>query len=138
MKISHSYPPNYAAVLAKFPFAARPSVIFTYGDTVYVPDGTPLTKALQAHEQVHVERQCAAIGPKAWWEQYLESAAFRLAEELPAHIAEWQAHRRRHGPSPKMLAAIADRLSGPLYENIVSRSQAQHLILTGGKQAVAA
>ncbi len=133
-KIKVAYPPNYAAVLAVFPGAAKPGVIFTYGDVVYNPSNIELIPSLAAHEHVHMEQQ-EKRGPELWWEWYLADKGFRLEQELPAHQAEYEQWcidnstrvERRLG-----LKFMAQRLSGPLYCNMVSFEVAKRMI-KGGK-----
>lgn len=131
LKISAEPPPNYAAVLAAFPFAARPGTVFCYGWTCHIPGGPAhLAAALIAHETVHAKRQTAFDGgPAAWWDRYLVDPGFRFLEELPAHVAEyqWFADFPR-GQRTVMLRQIAARLAGPLYGRLVTIHEAKRLI----------
>lgn len=89
MRIVVARPPNYAAIVAVFPAAANPGVIFTYGDTIFNPTNAHISHELRAHEGIHGTRQTAARARiEDWWQHYLEDPAFRLGEELPAHQAE--------------------------------------------------
>jgi hypothetical protein len=129
MKQIAGRPPNFEAILAAFPGAANPDVIFAYGDRVFVPSGRPLSPQLEAHEQVHLERQ--AGDPAAWWERYIADADFRFSEELLAHQAEYRAFDPDAMTRPQRrqcLAMLAERLSGPLYGGCVSFGEAKKLI----------
>lgn len=129
MKILRTYPPNYRQILAAFPEAKAPGVIFCYGDTIHNPTGPSLTRALLAHEAVHGERQ-VAMGPAQWWDRYIKEPQFRFDEEFPAHVAEFKAFRGNRGTSRAgHLHQIATRLSGPLYGGIVGYAEANKMIL---------
>lgn len=131
MNIIVGRPPNYEQILAVFPKAARMDVIFTYGWTIYSPGGPHVSDALIEHERVHAKRQNDA-GVVVWWDKYLVDPAFRLAEELPAHRAEYQWHKH-HSRDRNLIArhlhAIASRLAGPLYNNVIGLGQAKKLII---------
>lgn len=120
-------PPNYEAILAVFPGASGPGVVFAYGYSIYVTGRIPLQPAILAHELVHCERQIR-MGVENWWSNYLVDKSFRYDEELLAHRAEYQAlvenvptrqQRRR------ILADIAKKLSAPLYGRMVTFEQAK-------------
>ena len=140
LEVVHGRPPNYEAIVAVFPGAALPGVIFAYGDHIYAPGkggrAAPfmLSPALQAHEQVHCERQGGH--PEPWWERYLIDPVFRLEEELLAHRAEYRAYCARHVNSRKQaqaLAGIAVKLAAPLYGGLISPEDAQRAILKSGR-----
>lgn len=128
LKIIRQPPPNYAEVLAAFPFASRPGTMFCYGRAIYVPNSQALiSAALMAHETVHSQRQ--GNDPAGWWAKYLVDPQFRFDEELPAHIAEyrWFAGEPWSVRGP-MLRQIAHRLAGPLYGRLVTTHRAKQLI----------
>lgn len=123
-------PPNFAAIVRFFPEAVKPGVIFAYGGKIYAPGRTALTPALQAHEQVHIERQGEDFD--AWWNRYLIDPAFRLEEEMVAHRAEYQAYCRRHqepGKRHEALKRMAERLASPLYGGLITHGEARLRIL---------
>lgn len=136
MKIAIARPPNWDEILKVFPVAGK-AVIFTFGDTIYNPEGILIGPALVAHEACHSVRQAKHPGKAdAWWQTYLEDPAFRLAEEVPAHHAEYRnyiSRQRDRNEHAKYLHNVALRLSGPLYGGITSLNQAKRLIVTGGK-----
>ena len=116
-------PPIYDLIAERFDIEGKP-VIFSWGSRIYNPTGFTISNALLAHEAVHGERQTDEdIDIRAWWYEYLAEPEYRLAEELPAHIAEYrylcdaEPDRNRRA---QYLSAIAHRLSSPLYGNIVS------------------
>lgn len=133
MKIINSLPPMWDRINATFDIGMKP-VIFTFGPVIYNPNGGKITKELEAHEEIHWQRQGDADeGIMAWWNQYLVDPGFRLEEELPAHRAEYRAFCKRHaGHSArhKYLAFVSQRLCGPLYGNLLSIDAARTRILT--------
>ena len=144
MKISFDRPPLWDKIDAAFHVAGKP-VIFAWGDTVFNPERVPMTKELHAHEEMHGERQfgypCEALGwelaTETWWQCYIDSPTFRLAEEIPAHQAEYRAYCKRHrgaGSQRARLEMIATKLASPLYGDggLVSIVKAKELILNHG------
>lgn len=110
-------PPIYDAIVQVLPDAANPGVIFAYGGRVYGRGiKKVLSRELDAHERVHIERQ--GSDPDAWWRQYLTDPAFRYIEELVAHRAEYRTYCARHINPVKRAQAlrhIAKKLASPLY-----------------------
>lgn len=104
-------------------------VIITYGKNVYTKG--PIPQSLIDHEQVHVDQQ--RYFPTWWVFRYLTSMKFRLQAEIPAHRAEYQALNREQ--KRRYLDVIAGRLSGPLYNNMISLSEARELILHEEKES---
>lgn len=130
MNIVSTHPPNYADILAVFPDAAKHGVIFTYGNTIYNPSGSDISPALHAHEGIHCGRQGSAIDE--WWARYLVDVEFRLNEELLGHRAEYRAFlatTRNRETHNHYLQQVAQRLSSPLYGNLLSMQQARKAIL---------
>jgi hypothetical protein len=133
MKILYELPPNYEDICNHIP-AVRKSktIVFTYGDTVYVPSGQPLHSDLEAHEQVHIDRQSNLA---EWWGRYLSDVQFRLDEELAAYRVQYayalenytRAHRRL------LLTHISKDLSGAMYGKLITRKEAIKLITEGKK-----
>lgn len=135
MKVIRAYPPNFAKIAAAFPVKGVPGIIYAYGDRIYAPGAKgDLPSWILAHEEVHGRQQQSGDGwdvPK-WWERYIVSPQFRLEQEIPAHRAEWQAYSRIMGWTANptsYLDRIADRLSGPLYGNLISKERAVEEII---------
>ncbi len=128
MQIVIGDPPLFGEIDAKFHIAGEP-VIFTFGDTIYNPQGIQISPELMAHERVHCRRQGADVD--GWWRRYLEDTEFRLAEELPAHRMEFAAFCGRfkdRNLRARFLAGIAARLSGPLYGGLLGHGDAMRAI----------
>lgn len=133
MSIVTGDPPNIAEIAAVFPIVAerfRRNIYFCYGDTLYNPGGRPIAKQIIAHECCHSLQQ-ADWGIENWWGRYLYQRGFSLEQELEAHQIEYAEYcaegygrtfRRRY------LASVSERLSGPLYNNMVRKAEALRLI----------
>jgi hypothetical protein len=109
-------PPNFEQILAAFPDADKPGVIFAFGEDVFAPSGDNIPIALLKHENVHQERQ-RQMAPEKWWDLYIADPEFRYLEELAAHVAEFihQAPRLDRNQRAKLLMSTAQRLTAPLY-----------------------
>lgn len=129
MKIVHARPPNFDKIAAVFPQAKGKNVVFTYGSCIYVPSGGELRAWTKAHEGVHYSRQTDDVKKiEAWWDRYLVDPEFRLAEELPAHRAEWKSIRqavRDRNARAQMLKELAQRLASPFYGNLLTLAKAR-------------
>lgn len=134
MKVVVAPPPNLAAIDAAFNVAGKP-ILFAFGDKIYNPAGVDVPPELMAHEQVHGDRQGNQV--EAWWARYIADPQFRLAEELPAHVAEFkklcelQAPRWTSQRSMRrvLATAVARKLASPLYGRLISLDGAKRLIL---------
>jgi hypothetical protein len=116
-------PPNFDQILAAFPDADKPGVIFAFGEHIYNPSGKIIPAPLVAHEHVHLDNQKMYVNPELWWTMYIEDPEFRYKEELYAHVAEFKAQlagldRNRKS---KLLMATAARLVAPLYNYVPPR-----------------
>lgn len=129
MRVVVGPPPNIKEIAAVMPTAGA---IFCYGDTIYSPDGGRLPSTLHAHEAVHSWRQGKTDESiQAWWAQYLKDPQFRLAEEVPAHRAEYVEFCRLERDKEKrfrFLVQTALRLAGPLYGKLVTFAEAKKRI----------
>ena len=128
--IYNERPPNFDKILAVFPLAASPGVIFAYGDKIYVPSGKEIPPEILSHERVHCERQLN-IGVEAWWDQYLADPRFRYEEELLAHKVEYSFLRGLYpGQARKqaILSHVARKLSARLYGGMVTMEQAKRAL----------
>jgi hypothetical protein len=114
--IIHDRPPNFEQILASFPKADGPGILFAHGTNIYNPSGLVVPPALIAHEEVHLYRQRDA-GPTRWWGQYLTDTDFRYNEELLAHVAEFKTLKigNDRNAGAALLMRTAMRLIAPLY-----------------------
>lgn len=129
MKIINGYPPNHAEIEERFgPLSDR--VIYTYGDTIYVPGNTDLAEHLIVHEEVHEKQQGDAV--VSWWERYLSDDEFRLQQEIEAYREQYkyiQMTVRDGNIKIRLLYKLSSDLSGSMYGSIVTFSEARDLIL---------
>ena len=133
MQISFNRPPMFDAIDAEFKIANK-SVIFAWGHTIYNPQRVQIPPALIAHEAVHGQRQGKDI--ELWWERYIKDLEFRLAEEIPAHIAEYRKlleHNDNRRARRFYLKQTAKRLAHPLYGNLITVAKARETLIKGGK-----
>jgi hypothetical protein len=131
MRIVNQPPPIFDEIVAAFPHAALPGVMFCWREIIYIPQQTgPIPAQLIAHEQAHCDRQ-AGFHITDWWRRYISDQQFRLDEEMPAHVVElrewikietpkWVGKRalKRH-LTGRVARRLADKLYGPMitYEN---------------------
>lgn len=126
-------PPNFDAILAAFPDADKPGVIFAYGDDIYNPSGCHIGLPLLAHERTHCSRQIGRLGlpdQNEWWYRYLYEPEFRYQEEIYAHVAEYHEqaqHISDRNIRARLLDSTARRLIAPLYNYQPPRTLQQAL-----------
>lgn len=133
MKIIYDFPPNYAAIAKAFKIEGDSSVVFTYGETLYVPGGTKvsLDKPLMKHEETHV-RQQRAMGVEAWWERFLIDPEFRFEQELEAYREQYRSMAALPlGMRVAYLTHISKALAGEIYGNLMTWPEALEAITQG-------
>lgn len=116
LEVVHAKPPIFDKIVAAFPGADAPGVIFAYGGKIYSPGGIKVTRELDAHERVHIARQGEDCD--GWWDRYIRDAEFRFEEEFAAHLVEYRTYVKRHIDPIKRgraLREIAGKLASPLY-----------------------
>lgn len=101
------------------------NIIFAYGDTIYNPSRVEIPPQLIRHEEVHLMRQGG--DPASWWDRYIAEPDFRLAEEIPAHAAEYLGCVAQY--RERALDEIATKLSSALYGSLISVPAAREAIL---------
>lgn len=133
MNIIYDYPPNYKAIAEAFNIKGNEGIIFTYGNSLYVPGGEriSLDKPLIKHEEVH-SRQQKKMGVGAWWERFIEDPNFRFTQELEAYREQYRAMagltlQQRLG----YLDHISSDLSGEIYGNLMTKNEATAAITDG-------
>lgn len=138
VKIKNEKPPIYENACAAFRINPK-TVIFTYGDTIYNPNGLVLSDDLIAHEQVHIEQQKANDkDAQIWWTKYLQDSEFRLSQEVEAYakqynfICKYKTQNRQTRFT--ILKRYAEVLSGGLYGNCVSYMRAMQIIKEEAKK----
>jgi len=129
VKIVLDYPPMIDEIDAAFHVRNQP-VIYAWGDTIYNPKRITVTAPLMQHEMVHGKRQGDHV--VEWWQEYIKSPVFRLHEELPAHVAEYQRMLKQHFSKVKAMDVVAKKLCAPLYGSLITLPHAKQLILNYG------
>lgn len=118
------YPPNYEEI--KKHFDLKKDTIFTYGETIYNPDNGKIDLPLMMHELVHV-RQQHQYGVEKWWSRYLRDMDFRLSQEVEAYQVQYKEGKRvikDRNQQARFLSVLASALSGKMYGDIISYSEA--------------
>lgn len=128
MKVIIAPPPNYGLLCKHFAIVNRRDVIFCYGDAIWNPHGVNVDDSLHAHEAVHSKAQ--GRDPDAWWARYIAEPEFRLAQELPAHQAEYRvlAADLTRNQRRVVLRTTARKLCAPLYGKMISHHAAMNAI----------
>ena len=127
MKIVKGYPPNFKEIKKKFNLPK--GVVFTFGDILYSPDTISIPEDLMVHENVHSIQQ--GDDPAKWWKEYFKDSQFRLDQEIKAYQNQYYIFKLNYkdrNEQARFLHKIASDLSGPIYGNIVSHSDAVQLI----------
>lgn len=128
MKIIQEKPPNWDKISDVFEI--KRGMVFTFGETIYNPDGLPISRPLLEHEEVHSKQQ-KDYGIEKWWDRYMVDPAFRLAQELPAYQAEYRGLKRfikDRNKLSKVARLLAETLSSPMYGEMISQSEAYNAI----------
>lgn len=126
-----AYPPNFQAIISKFPVvASMKNVVFTYGKVIYNPHGGVIDGPLSLHEATHSLQQ-DKMGPKKWWMRYLTDDEFRLDQELEAYQNQYrrfcEIHKDRNRQAV-FLNRIASDLASQQYGGIITLLEARQRI----------
>ena len=130
-QIINDYPPLFDEIDAAFNVRGK-SIMFSFGDRLYNPEGIEIPPELVAHEAVHGERQSSGQRVRDWWRRYMADRLFRLNEEIPAHQAEYR-YLLEHGNRYQRCSALrrtAARLAAPLYGRLIPPNAAELLLRT--------
>lgn len=151
MKIIRSHPPNILDIEAAFPGVSKtPTILYTFGDSVFTTGMGEIPTWIMEHERVHSQRQYELgrsffkdpisngtdeafyeIGAIYWWNRYLQDNEFRLEEELLAHRVELDIFSRFYpdrNTRRAYLKSIAKRLSSGMYGRMVTFEKAKRMI----------
>jgi len=140
--VKNERPPNYEQIAAAFNIKGRYGIIFTYGSTIYNPDGEPVSPDLFAHEEVHERQQRDILalslnrptnGPAEWWDRYIADPEFRLDQEVEAYRAQYKFAQENYGRDQRraLLKHISKALAGPMYGYLMSPDEARRTIQRG-------
>jgi len=130
IEIKVEKPPIWNDVCAAFNI--NPQAYFTYGEVIYNPSDLPVPPDIIEHEKVHIKQQKAdGMTPELWWGKYLRDPQFRVEQEAKAYGRQYQFicyHNKDRNAQSHLLIELANSLSGPLYNNVISQSEAMTLI----------
>lgn len=131
--ISKQKPPHWILdeVKEKFGVVWESSVIFTYGNVISSSAGM-MTEDLLAHEKHHTIQQSNFGGADKWWREYLDNEQFRLDQELECYRKQYKwlkANIKDRNEVFRYLEHYANSLSGEMYGNLLSKSEARALII---------
>lgn len=131
VKIIVGKPPCWDAVVMAFQINPIHAV-FTYGDTIYNPSGIQLRDDIIEHEKLHMEQQDHSIeGAELWWGKFLRDVDFRIEQEARCYARQYSylcESRKGHEERHRTLYWLAQMLSGPLYNNAITHTQAMDKI----------
>lgn len=126
-------PPIWDECNAKFKLVH--GTVFTYGNTLYNPDGIEISKDLFIHEQKHAQQQAwNETVAKIWWARYLEDPQFRLEQEVAAYAAQYRyicSVVKDRNARDKNLRILAGMLASPIYGNMIHQVLAANAIKVG-------
>ncbi len=128
MILKHEYPPNIE--LIKRRFTIHDGVVFTYGDTLYIPSGGVPTQDLIIHEETHAKQQ-KEFGVDEWWSFYFISDPFRTAMEIEAYQNQYKYLKSKIKDRNRLnryLVRLAQDLSSDIYGNILTFADAKQAI----------
>lgn len=130
MKILNELPPNYEEVAKVFDIRGRRGIVFTYGDTVYVPfKKGSIPDHLKVHERTHSKQQ--GNDPAGWWNKYIRYPQFRLEQEIEAYRNQYLFFKARNhniGEQRNFLSRIAADLSSGMYGTVIGFEEARRAI----------
>lgn len=129
MNIVVGLPPNYKDIVACVG-ALPETCVYTYGDTIYNPDGSELDSGILAHEQTHSDAQ-ARMGTVDWWDHWYSSVEFRVWQELDGYRAQYRdfcKKRKDRNERARYAVTLARFMSGPIYGRCITFDEAYRRI----------
>jgi hypothetical protein len=133
VKIVAANPPVFENIVNAFGVLPK-GTIYTYGDTIYNPEGLYIRPEIMAHETIHMQQQEQAGGPDLWWGRYLREPEFRIDQEAKAYGMQYRflcdndKGMNDRNARYRMLFFLSNILSGPLYGRAISAIDARILI----------
>ena len=137
MKIINGFPPNYSELVDLLHIKESDKIVFTYGDTIYVPSGEQISNDLIIHEQTHSKQQHhMEAGAKLWWKIWMEDPEFRIANEVEAYGAQFRficSKVKDKNWQEKNLNELAGQMSSEIYGNVIDFMEAKKRIRLASK-----
>lgn len=129
MQIKHEFPPIWDKVIGAGMNPNPDTVVFTYGDTIYVPGGAELADHIIAHEETHIGQQGA--DPDAWWSRYIDDQYFRTEQEAEAYAKQYAFLCKRikdRNQRARILLDLGRILASPMYGKVIDQQAASDMI----------
>lgn len=128
MKQIVDYPPNYQEIRKHF--TAPKNTYYTYGNTIYNPDGNEIPEDILFHESIHSKQQQHFGVPELWWARYIIDKDFRQNQEVEAYKKQLDFIKKHTNSkiAKEALEEMARNLSSNLYNLGISYQQAYTLI----------
>lgn len=134
--IRDSFPPNYEQIVFALGDVSKHRPVFAYAPDIYNPFKREITKDVEHHELVHIQRQGIYTSPDVWYNSYLWDKDFRLNEERIAY-GEQYVFGCQFVTNAKLRKAflehLARELCGDAYGNLCTYQQAEQMIRTYGR-----
>lgn len=131
VRVIMARPPCFDNVCAAFNVLPR-GVVFSYGNRVYSPDIEILPDHIIEHEKIHLRQQEGTDeGAALWWGKFLRDPEFRISQEIEAYARQYQYFCSRvndRNRCAKFLWALAQSMSGPLYNGCITHYDAMSRI----------
>lgn len=105
--------------------------VYTYGDTLYNPGNSTISRDLMAHEATHADQQEGTGVAKLWWERYFIDKEFRFSQELEAYVNQYMVFCDDHhdrNVRARFLFQIARDLAGPTCGELITQAEAMKMI----------
>lgn len=132
MKISISKPPIYDEAAKLFGLKEGDHTFFTYGDTIYNPDGVEMPHDLIVHEQTHgYQQEMDEHVASLWWKRYIADPQFRLEQECDAYAQQYRyicSITKNREKRARYLFEMAKMLASPMYGSIVTQAEAMKML----------
>lgn len=130
MKIVNHNPWFFWILKFFFPHLNPTYTIVAFGDTIYTVRDLP--EHLIVHEKVHLDQQHHSrfVG-WIFFFFYIVRPSFRLRVEVEAYQAQWKYIEQTEVDAnykKKLLDWVVSDLSGPLYNNMITREEAERTI----------
>lgn len=133
--VSRQKPPKhiYDRCVEQFGVDFNKGIVFTVGDTIH--SAVEIPRDLMVHELTHVRQQREFPGGyEEWWNRYLEDPRFRYEQELEAYQNQYRWIKNNikdRNQQARLFMEIAQLLSGEMYGNVVTLSEAMEAIKKG-------
>ena len=128
MIIKNERPPSWIYDECIKQFNPPKGTVFSFGSTIFNPDGIDIPDHLIVHESVHGEQQKHdELVAKFWWERYLIDPQFRVEQEIEAYHNQYAficSKIKDKNARFRNLHMLAQFMCGEMYGNCISYTDA--------------